>query len=1153
MAVLKCKMCGGTLEVTNSEKLVTCEFCGTTQTIPLLDNEKRITLHNRANAFRLRNEFDKAIITYESIVEEFMDDAEAYWGLVLCKYGIEYVDDSITGKKIPTCHRTLTKNIFDDLDYQNALKHSDIISKYVYETEAKEIDRLQKEIILISQKEEPYDIFICYKETDSFNRRTIDSVIAQEIYEELIRKGYKVFFSRITLESKLGSEYEPIIFAALNSSKVMLAIGTKPEYFNSVWVRNEWSRFIGMMHSGDNHKYLIPCYKDIDAYDLPEEMLSYQCQDLNKLGYMQDLTRGLDKIFGKDKIVDNQTTQSKSNVFGRIEMLLEQGDRNKAKEVIENLLNEDYTNSRAYLYSLIIELNLKKEIDLEKLDIPLTTYQNYQNAMKFASNDYKKVLESYNNKILENIENIKKEEIYKEADKNKLNQNYDYAIRLYSKIKDYKDSNNQIEICNEEIVNKKEKLYNESIKEAEKENYDKALSLLNKLQNYKDVNNLIEQYKNLKFNSEKYYEAKLLLNKKTLDEYKSAINILTKIKDYKDSELLIEKYKEEIQKIKNKKAIQKDKIIKTLKISTLVSVILISLIILFTSLIIPTINLNKARNLIDEGSLTESEKILTNLDGFGDSENLLEIIKAHKEFLNNNYEKGIEYLDSIGTTIQIDYNPNEGDLLEVDGQTVACKDGYTFYGWLLDSYDINNKKNNYYVNVCLKASWEIITYDITYELNNGTMNTNVNKYDCTQEVYIPIPTKLGYTFIGWYDGKDTKKDYKISKHTYGNIHLEAIFEPNKYTIYLDYNGGTGDKELIEVTYDEFYNLPVPTKDGYKFMGWYDVDNSILVEDDIYKITNDLYLQARYEYIYYVTYNLDGGECNNLPTEFTESTKFNLPLPQKQGYYFIGWYDENNELVSELNNKDYTLKAKYGLFIKENNYIYFGRYPQTKVTDSYIINALNQIITINEYGYIEYDGNEYKEYNDNYYLVEPIKWKILETNNNSYKLVSDLILDQQEFYSSTSNRTINGKTIYSNNYEHSDIRAWLNNDFINTAFNIEEQNIINESLVDNSASTTDSNTNKYACNNTNDKIYLLSYKDVTEKYFTTNSERQAKVTDYAKDKGVNDNNGLGYFWLRSPKYDHSCYVYSVNIDGYMSSPYCYYSSFGARPALEIKTK
>jgi len=1147
MAVLKCKMCGGTLEVTKNEKIVTCEFCGTTQTIPTIDSEKKTLLYNRANAFRLKNEFDKAMVTYENIVEEFTEDSEAYWGLVLCKYGIEYVDDPKTEKKVPTCHRTLTKSILNDDDYLNAIKYSDVIARALYEKEAKEIDRLQKEILVLSQKEEPYDIFICYKETDNNGKRTIDSVIAQDIYDELTKKGYKVFFARITLESKLGSEYEPIIYAALTSSKAMLVIGTKPEYFNAVWVRNEWSRFIDMMHS-DTHKYLIPCYKDMDAYDLPEEMLSYQCQDLNKLGYMQDLVRGLDKIFGKDKVVIEQVPKRTLNAFGRIEMLLEQGDRNKAKEIIENLLNEDYTNSKAYLYSLMIELNLKKEIDLEKLDIPLTTYQNYQNAMKFASNDYKKVLESYNNKILENIENIKKEEIYKEAYKNKLNQNYDYAIKLYSKIKDYKDSNKQIEICNEEIVNKKEKLYNESIKEAEKENYDKALSLLNRLQNYKDTKELYNKYVELKEKENIYRKAEYCARKKTIDSYTQVINLLSKVKDYKDSELLIEKYKEAIQKIK-------DKTIKIFKISTLVSVILISLIILITSLIIPTINLNKARNLIDEGSLTESEKILTNLDGFGDSENLLQIIKAHKEFSNNNYEEGIEYLETIGTTIQIDYNPNEGELLEVDGKTVACKDGYTFYGWLIDSYDINNKKNNYYANVCLKASWEVITYDITYELNNGTMNININTYDCTQEVHIPNATKEGYTFIGWNDGKATKKDYVINKNTYGNINLEAIFEPNKYTIYLDYNGGIGDKESIEIKYDEFYNLPVPvsTKDGYKFIGWY--DNNILVEDDIYKITNDLYLQARYEYIYYVTYNLDGGECNNLPTEFTESTKFNLPTPTKQGYLFLGWYDENDELVSELNNKDYTLKAKYVPFIKENNYIYFGRYPQTKVTDSYIINALNQIITINEYGYIEYDENEYKEYYDNYYLVEPIKWKILETNNNSYKLVSDLILDQQDFYSSTYDRTINGNTIYPNNYEYSDIREWLNNDFINASFNTEEQNIIKKSLVDNSASTTSTNPNKYACNNTNDKVYLLSYKDFTKNYFTNISDRQAKVTDYAKDKGVYESNDYGYFWLRPP-YSNDCdsyHVNYVNYDGYRDHSYCSSSNIGARPALEIKIK
>ncbi len=949
MAILKCKMCGGTLEVTNNERLITCEFCGTIQTIPTLDNEKKTLLHNRANAFRLRNEFDKAIVTYESIVDEFVNDAEAYWGLVLCKYGIEYVDDPKTGKKIPTCHRTLTKNIFDDIDYQNAIKHSDVVSKYAYEKEAIEIDKLQKEIIVLSQKEEPYDIFICYKETDNLGKRTLDSVIAQDIYDELTKKGYKIFFSRITLESKLGSQYEPIIYAALSSSKAMLVIGTKPEYFNAVWVRNEWQRYIDMMHNGDAHKYLIPCYKDMDAYDLPEEMLSYQCQDLNKLGYMQDLTRGLDKIFGKDKVVIEQVPKRTLNAFGRIEMLLEQGDRNKAKEIIENLLNEDYTNSKAYLYSLIIELNLKKEIDLEKLDKPLTTYQNYQNAMKFASNDYKKVLESYNNKILENIENIKKEEIYKEADKDKRNQNYDYTIKLYSKIKDYKDSNKQIEICNEEIVNKKEKLYNESIKEAEKENYDKALSLLNKLQNYKDAKELYNKYVELKEKENIYRKAEYHAQEKTINCYTHAIYLLLKINNYKDSELLIEKYKEEIKKIKDKKAIQKDKTIKTFKISTLVSVILISLIILITSLIIPTINLNKARSLINEGSLTESEEILTNLDGFGDSENLLEILYVQELINESNFTQIKENLDKIGVNINIVYDTTGGILLEENGEIIASKDGNTFYGWTIEEYKFLCDKNNYLANFVLKANWKP-------------------------------------------------------------------------------------------------------------------------------------------------------------------------------------------------------------YILDNDIIYFGEYPQSKVTNELLINNLSNITITNENGYIEYDGNEYKEYNDNYYLVEPIKWKILETNNNSYKLVSDLILDKQEFYSSFSSRTINGNTIYPNNYEYSNIRAWLNNDFINTAFNTEEKNIINESLVDNSASTTKENTNKYACNNTNDKVYLLSYKDVTEKYFTNSGERKAIVTDYAKDKGVYEYTGLGNFWLRSPIYfDNSYNVYYVNYYGSVFNDCCINSYIGARPALEIKIK
>ena len=86
-----------------------------------------------------------------------------------------------------------------------------------------------------------------------------------------------MFFARITLEDKAGSQYEPYIFATLNSAKVMVAVGTKPEHFNTVWVKNEWSRYLALMKK-DRKMLLIPCYRDMDPYDLPEQ-LSVQGED----------------------------------------------------------------------------------------------------------------------------------------------------------------------------------------------------------------------------------------------------------------------------------------------------------------------------------------------------------------------------------------------------------------------------------------------------------------------------------------------------------------------------------------------------------------------------------------------------------------------------------------------------------------------------------------------------------------------------------------------------------------------------------------------------------------------------------------------------------------------------------------------------------
>lgn len=299
----KCKMCGGDIEPIKGTNTGKCLYCKSVMTLPNIDNERILNLYNRANDLRLNSEFDKAREIYEAILKINNDEVEAHWGILLCKYGVEYVDDPKTKTKIPTCHRTNDYSILLDPDYKFIKKKSYGEALKLYEKEAKQIDEIQKNILAISSKEKPYDIFICYKETDNKGSRTHDSVIAEDIYDKLIDQGYKVFFAKITLENKLGKEYEPYIYSALKSAKVMLVVGTSAENFNAIWVKNEWSRFLEMAKK-DKSKVLIPVYSQIDAYKLPEEFAMLQAQSMDKVGAMQDLVRGVKKIVDESKVDD---------------------------------------------------------------------------------------------------------------------------------------------------------------------------------------------------------------------------------------------------------------------------------------------------------------------------------------------------------------------------------------------------------------------------------------------------------------------------------------------------------------------------------------------------------------------------------------------------------------------------------------------------------------------------------------------------------------------------------------------------------------------------------------------------------------------------------------------------------------------------------
>lgn len=466
MALFKCKMCGGTLEVNPGESVAVCDSCGSKQTVPGAGDERIANLYGRANHLRLAGEFDKALSVYEQILNENNMEAEAHWGALLCRYGIEYVEDPATHKRIPTVNRAQYTSIFSDEDYKEAIANADGYQRYIYEAEAKAIDEIQKGILAISQKEEPFDVFISFKETDENGRRTPDAVLANDLYHQLTQEGFKVFFAPITLEDKLGTEYEPYIFAALNSAKVMIAMGTKPEYFNAVWVKNEWSRFLALIKNGAK-KTLIPAYKDMDPYDLPEEFSHLMAQDMSKLGFMQDLIRGIKKIAKNDETkVTNNTVISQSgnnaninSLIERVFMFLEDGDWSSADEYCEKVLDIEPKNAQAYIGKLMADLKITKKELLGDCSNPFDDNANYQKAYRFADDALKSELTGYIERIKSRNEQDRLNSIYSKACHLSSRRNIseiERAISEFQSIIDWRDSAQKIEECKSKIVSIKE-------------------------------------------------------------------------------------------------------------------------------------------------------------------------------------------------------------------------------------------------------------------------------------------------------------------------------------------------------------------------------------------------------------------------------------------------------------------------------------------------------------------------------------------------------------------------------------------------------------------------------------------------------------------------------------------------------------------------
>ena len=256
---------------------------------------------------------------------------------------------------------------------------------------------------------------------------------------------------------------------------------------------------------------------------------------------------------------------------------------------------------------------------------------------------------------------------------------------------------------------------------------------------------------------------------------------------------------------------------------------------------------------------------------------------------------------------------------------VPVKAGYTFMGWfteqeggeqMLDSTCVELAANH-----TLYAVWSTDAYTITFDACGGTVGT-ASKGVIFGNAYgaLPVPTKTGYTFAGWYTAKDggTAITETTSVTKEGTHTLYAHWTVAAGTVVFDACGGKVEPVKKSVVFSEAYGeLPVPSREGYTFAGWFtaaeggkEVKSSTLVET-----VEEHTLYARWTgKSFTVTFDACGGTVGTGTKKVTFADTYgDLPVPTRSGYAFVGWFTAKEGGAQVLDSTKVTEASNHTLY------------------------------------------------------------------------------------------------------------------------------------------------------------------------------------------------------------------------------------------------
>lgn len=284
------------------------------------------------------------------------------------------------------------------------------------------------------------------------------------------------------------------------------------------------------------------------------------------------------------------------------------------------------------------------------------------------------------------------------------------------------------------------------------------------------------------------------------------------------------------------------------------------------------------------------------------------------------------YLDSEGgicniQSVRVEYNKPIGEL------PTPVKDGFEFSGWYNTDITCKGKLSPLYTARPLKesdvynlesdavavAKWDKI-YTITFDANGGVCDTQSMKTTSSEKLTaLPIPEREGYAFDGWYyDGTRINENSTIPKNKDLTFTAHWILDERDFILTFNANGGQCSLTAKKIVYDEPYGeLPIPTRDGYTFMGWHKNGGDslyfypLITEDTIADERNDITAYAVWgdnSEIYTLCFDAGEGECDvKTKAVFGNLEYGELPVPVRYGYDFSGWYDKNGNRLNETDH------------------------------------------------------------------------------------------------------------------------------------------------------------------------------------------------------------------------------------------------------------